>query len=194
MLEPTLKKNDRKARVLIGVCSFVIFAAVVIMGRVQLHADIGFNPHVFAAINAVINTLVSILLIWALLAVKKKNYLRHKKIMQGAMILSIVFLVFYIAHHLLTGDTLFGDSNHDKVLSEVEKTAVGGVRLVYLIILLTHIFLAAIILPFILFTAYRGMISEFDKHKKLARITWPIWLYVSITGPVIWLLISPYYE
>ena len=118
----------------------------------------------------------------------------HERIMLTSMILSIVFLVSYICHHLFTGSTPFGDANHDGIASAEEIAAVGSMRLVYFIILLTHIFLAAIILPFILFTAYRALISEYPKHKKLARITWPIWLYVSITGVVVYLLISPYYS
>jgi putative membrane protein len=88
-------------------------------------------------------------------------------------------LVFYIAHHLFAGETKFG--------------GVGTIRLVYFIILATHILLAGIILPFILFTAYRALTGEFEKHKKLARYTWPLWLYVAITGPVVYLFISPYY-
>ncbi len=114
--------------------------------------------------------------------------------MMAALALSVVFLVSYIAHHLLAGDTRFGDANLDGVVDEAEKAAVGGLRLVYFAILITHIFLAAIILPFILFTAYRGLTAEFPAHKKLAKITWPLWFYVAITGPVVYLMISPYYN
>ena len=113
--------------------------------------------------------------------------------MMTAMVFSILFLVSYIMHHLLSGDTVYGDSNHDGLLDDVEKISVAGSRMIYLIILITHIFLAAIILPFILFTAYRAMVAEYPKHKKLARITWPIWFYVSVTGPVLYWMISPYY-
>ena len=77
---------------------------------------------------------------------------------------------------------------------EAEKLAAGAMRMVYLVILITHIILAAIILPFILFTAYRGLTSEFPAHKKLARITWPLWFYVAVTGPVVYFMISPYYN
>lgn len=179
MLSPVLKKNDKQARLLILTVSFVVFAAVVILSRVQLKVDLGFNVHVFAAINAVINSCVSLLLIAALVAVKSKNYVAHKNMMLTAMVLSILFLVSYIAHHLLSGDTKFGGE--------------GAIRYVYFIILITHIFLAAIILPFILYTAYRSLTGEFEKHKKLAKYTWPLWLYVSITGVVVYLMISPYY-
>src|SRR5690606_33277930 len=136
--------------------------------------------HVFAMINAVINSTVSVLLVAAFAAVKNKNYIRHKNLMLTAMGLSVLFLVSYIAHHLLAGDTSFGGE--------------GMIRYVYFFILITHIFLAAIILPFILFTAYRSLTGEYVKHKKLARYTWPLWLYVSITGVVVYLMISPYYQ
>lgn len=179
MLSPVLKKNDKQARLLILTVSFVVFAAVVILSRVQLKVDLGFSVHVFAAINAVINSCVSLLLIAALVAIKNKNYVAHKNMMLTAMVLSILFLVSYIAHHLLSGDTKFGGE--------------GAIRYVYFIILITHIFLAAIILPFILYTAYRSLTGEFEKHKKLAKYTWPLWLYVSITGVVVYLMISPYY-
>jgi len=95
---------------------------------------------------------------------------------------------------LLAGEAKFGDINHDGIVSDEEKLSVGNIRIVYYIILATHIFLAAIILPFILFTAYRALTAEFVLHKKLARITWPLWFYVAVTGPVVYWLISPYYR
>jgi putative membrane protein len=186
-------KNDKKAGWLIGIFSVVVFGIIVLLGNFQLKVDLGFDVHIFAKANAVINSLVSGLLIAALIAVKQKKYLLHKRIMLAAMVFSILFLVSYIAHHLLSGDTRFGDVNHDGIADEAEKLAVGSMRMVYFILLITHIFLAAIILPFILFTAYRGLTGDFQKHKKLSRITWPIWLYVSLTGPVVYLMISPYY-
>ncbi|MCE2772561.1 MAG: DUF420 domain-containing protein [Bacteroidetes bacterium] len=193
MLQPTLSKNDPKAKLLIWVFSFVVFAAVVVLGKVKLEVDLGFDVHIFAKINAFLNSLVAVLLVWALVAVKGKNYELHKKIMLSAMVLSILFLVSYIAHHLLSGDTRFGDTNHDDVVDDMELAAISAVRIFYYIILITHIFLAAIILPFILFTAYRGLTGEYAAHKKLSKITWPIWLYVSLTGPVVYWMISPYY-
>ena len=194
MLAASLTKNDRLVNWLIGIFSVVVFAVVVILGRVKLEVDLGFNVHIFAVINAVINSLVALLLIAALIAVKQKKYILHKQMMMTALILSILFLVSYIAHHLLSGDTKFGDANHDGILSADEKLAVGSLRIIYYIILSVHIFLAAIILPFILFTAYRAMTAEFPAHKKLAKITWPLWLYVAVTGPIVYWLISPYYQ
>lgn len=183
MLQPMLQKDDKKANILIWVLSFVVFIAVVFLTNVKLfeHVDLGFDVHIFAKINAIINSVVSILLITALIAVKQKNYIAHKKIMLLAIICSTLFLVSYIAHHLLAGETKYGG----------EKDAL---YFVYIFILITHIVLATIILPFILFTAYRGLTNEFAKHKKLARYTWPLWLYVSITGVLVYMLISPYYH
>ncbi len=194
MLSATIQKNDKQARLLIGVFSFVVFAAVVLLSKVKLDVDLGFNVHIFATANAVINSIIAVVLLAALVVVKQGKYVLHKQLMMAALALSVVFLVSYIAHHLLAGDTRFGDANLDGVVDEAEKAAVGGLRLVYFAILITHIFLAAIILPFILFTAYRGLTAEFPAHKKLAKITWPLWFYVAITGPVVYLMISPYYN
>ncbi len=180
MLQAGIQKNDRQAKILIGIFSFVVFAAVVLLSKFQLHADLGFDVHVFAKINAVINTIIAILLMAALIAVKNKKYVLHKRLMITSLVLSVIFLICYIAHHLLAGETKFGGT--------------GALKAVYLVILFTHIFLAAIILPFILFTAYRALTAEFAAHKNLARYTWPLWFYVAVTGPIVYLLISPYYH
>jgi putative membrane protein len=193
MLAPSWKKNDRKASILIISFSVIVFTLITLLSRYKLDVDLGFDVHFFARANAVINSIVSILLIVALIAVKQKKYETHKRIMLFAMGLSILFLVSYICHHLFAGDSRFGDVDHDNVLSEVEKLAVGNIRIVYIILLSTHILLAGIIMPFVLFTAYRSLIGEYVRHKKLARITFPIWLYVTITGVIVYFMISPYY-
>lgn len=179
MLPATLKKNDKTARMLIITVSFVVFAAVVLLSRVKLEVELGFDEHLFAKINAVINSVVSLLLIYGLVTVKQRKYALHRKVMIAAIILSCLFLVSYICHHLFTGDTKFGGE--------------GAIRYFYFIILITHIILAGVILPFILFTAYRGLTAEWVKHRRLAKITWPVWLYVSVTGVLVYLMISPYY-
>lgn len=194
MIEASLKKNDKQAHWLIGIFSAVVFIVVVLLGKFKLDVEVSFDIHIFAAINAVVNGIIAVLLVLALVVVKQKNYLLHKRFMMAALVMSILFLVSYIAHHLLAGEAKFGDSNHDGILSDEEKLAVGSIRIVYYIILATHIFLAAVILPFILFTAYRALIAEFSVHKKLARITWPLWFYVAVTGPIVYLMISPYYN
>lgn len=178
-LAPAIEKNDKKAYWLIGIFSVIVFLAVVALGNFTVTVDLGFNPHFFAQFNAVVNTLVSILLLAALLAVKQKKFLLHKSLMISALVLSVLFLVSYICHHLFTGDTKYGGT--------------GTIRYVYFTILITHIFLAATVLPIILLTAYRALIAEWPAHKKLARITWPVWFYVSLTGVVVYLMISPYY-
>lgn len=193
MLTPVLKKNDQKASALIITFSIIVFAAVVLLSRVKLGVDLGFDVHLFALANAAINSCVAVLLALALVAVKNRKYERHKKMMLTAMALSILFLLSYICHHLLAGDTRFGDINHDGIVNEAEKATAGSWRIIYYIILGTHIPLAGIILPFILFTAYRALVGEYPVHKKLARITWPVWLYVAITGVVVYWMISPYY-
>ena len=194
MLDAVWKKNDKKAKTLIILFSVIVFLAITALSRIKVDVDLGFDLHLFAKANAMINSAVTLLLIAALIAVKSKHYLLHKKIMLTAMVLSVLFLISYICHHLFAGESKFGDANHDGLLTEEEKIAAGPVRIVYYILLGTHIPLAAIILPFILFTAYRSMIGEFAKHKKLARITWPIWFYVAVTGVVVYFMISPYYN
>jgi putative membrane protein len=179
MLAPVWKKNDKKASRLIIAFSIIVFAAVVLLNRITLNVDLGFDVHLFAKANAIINSVVAVLLVAALLAVKNKKYEAHKKMMMMAMLLSILFLVSYICHHLFAGDTKFGGE--------------GTIKTVYYIILFTHIPLAGIILPFILFSAYRALIGEWPAHRKLVKITWPVWFYVAVTGVVVYLMISPYY-
>ena len=194
MLPPSLEKNDKKAFWLIGIFSVIVFSAVVLLSRFKWQVNLGFDVHIFAQANAIINSLISILLIAALVAVKNKQYLLHKKCMTIALTLSLIFLVSYIAHHLLAGEAKFGDSNHDNTVSATEIAEVGNLRIVYYFLLATHVLLAAIILPFILYTAYRALTAEFPAHKKLARITWPLWFYVAVTGPIVYWFISPYYH
>ena len=190
---PFLSPNDKFAGRLIWVVSIIVFAAVALLSRLKLHVDLGFNPHVFATANAYINTAVSLFLVAGLLAVKAKKFFLHRNIMIIAIILSLCFLLSYICHHLFAGETRFGDINHDGVLSDEEKDLAGTSRIIYYIILGTHIPLAGIILPFILFTAYRAATGDYTRHVKLALITWPIWMYVAITGVVVYWMIKPYY-
>ncbi|UAY52179.1 DUF420 domain-containing protein [Ferruginibacter albus] len=191
--EPSIKKDDKKAAILIWVVSIVVFVAVAFLASKKFDIKLGFDVHIFALINAILNSIVVMLLIAALLAVKQEKYVLHKNLMLIAIVLSVLFLVSYICHHLLAGETRFGDINHDGILSDDEKVKVGVVRYIYFILLFTHIPLAAIVLPFILFTAYRALIGEYPQHKKLTRITWPMWLYVAVTGVIVYLMIAPYY-
>jgi putative membrane protein len=179
LLPATIRKNDKLAKSLIWIFSLVIFFTITVLGRVKINVDLGFDTHLFAKANAFINASVSILLVLGMIAVKRRSYLMHKRFMFAALILSVIFLLSYVCHHLFTGETKYGGE--------------GVLRGVYFFILLTHIFLAAIILPFVLFTSYRALIAEWPAHRKIARITWPIWLYVSVTGVIVYLMISPYY-
>lgn len=194
MLPPSISKNDRKAKLLIWTVSIIVFVAVAFLSKFKLSIDLGFNPHLFATANAVINSLVAFLLVAGLVSIKQKKYSLHKTIMVIAMLLSVLFLLSYIGHHLLAGETKYGDINHDGLVDEAELLQAGGLRTLYYILLITHIPLAAIILPFILFTAYRALTGEYEQHKRLTRFTWPIWFYVAITGVIVYCMISPYYS
>lgn len=189
----SLQKNDRKARFLILAFSVVVFVAVTVLERVTLAVDLGFNPHVLALINAIINSIVTVLLVAGLITAKSRQFDAHRKIMLTAIFLSVIFLLTYIAHHLFAGSTLYGDVDRNGIVSETEKGAAGVSRFVYFFLLGTHILLAGVSLPFILFTAYRALINENAKHRKLAKITWPLWLYVAATGPVVYWMISKFY-
>jgi putative membrane protein len=189
----TLEKNDKKARFLILSFSAVVFIAVTVLERVTLNVDLGFDPHVLALVNAVINSIVSILLLAGLITAKQGAYQTHRKIMLAAIALSVIFLVTYIAHHLFAGSTWYGDTDKNGIVDEAEKLAAGASRTIYFFLLGTHILLAGVSLPFILFTAYRALINENAKHRKIAKITWPMWFYVAVTGPVVYWMISKYY-
>ena len=196
MLAPSIQKNDKKAKTIIITVSVIVFAAVSVLGRYNLagKVELPFDKHIFATANAVINGMVAVLLIAGLLTVKKGNYQLHKKIMLSAMFLSILFLLSYICHHLFAGETIYGETDGIKGLSAAETAAAGSMRNIYLTVLITHIPLAGIALPFILFAAYRALTGEYEKHKKLVRIIWPLWFYVAITGVLVYIMIAPYYK
>jgi putative membrane protein len=194
MLAPSIQKNDKQAKLLIGIFSVVVLVAVTFLSKFTLNVELPFDKHIFALVNALLNTTVCILLVAALFAVKNRNFKLHKNLMLFAMFLSILFLVSYIAHHLFAGEAKFGDSNFNGELDEAEKAAVGNTRPFYLILLSTHILLAATSLPFILFTAYRGLTGEYEDHKRKAKTMWPIWFYVAATGPLVYWMIKPYYN
>lgn len=189
----TLSKNDKKARIIIFSFSIVVFILISALGKYKLDVNLGFDEHIFARANAVINSVVAVLLLAGLYSARTKRYTTHRNIMLTAMALSVLFLLSYVLHHLFAGEARFGDVNHDGIVTEAEKVAAGSIRYFYFVLLSTHILLAGIVLPFILFTAYRALINENAVHRKLAKITWPIWFYVAVTGPVVYLMISPYY-
>jgi putative membrane protein len=180
MLTPVLKKNDKQARGIIWLLSIVVFVAVAALSKFKFNVHLGFDAHIFALINAVLNSMVSVLLVLALIAIKMRNFKLHRSLMLVAIVFSTLFLVSYICHHLFAGDTVYRGIHDNRYFT-------------YIFILITHISLATIILPFILFTAYRALTGEYDKHKKLSKFTWPLWLYVSVTGVAVYWFISPFY-
>jgi len=183
MSEPYPKRaltlGEAPAKRLIWIVSSVVFLAVVLLNRVQVPTSGTWDIHVFAKINAVINTLVSVLLLAGLFTAKAKRWAMHRSVMLAAILCSVLFLVSYILHHLFAGDTPFGGT--------------GAVKVIYYVILVTHILLAGGSLPFILTTAYRALSAQYPAHRNLAKRVWPIWFYVSVTGVVVYLMISPYY-
>src|SRR6185437_8237921 len=114
---PVFEKNDRNARIFIWSASIIVFIGISFLSRVKLHLSLNFDPHIFATINAGVNSIVAFLLIAGLLTVKSKNYIAHKKIMLAAISLSVLFLISYVCHHLFSGDTKYGDLNRDGILS-----------------------------------------------------------------------------
>lgn len=186
---------DVKYKKMIVAVSILIPVAVALLFGVNLRKlgydvqPLSFLPPIYAAINA-LTALVLVVAVWA---IKNKNRKLHESLMKVAIACSLAFLVMYVAYHMTANTVYFGDANHDGMLNEAEKTAVGAMRYVYYFILFTHISLSVIIIPLVLFTYVRALASQFDKHKKLAKITFPIWLYVAVTGVVVYLMISPYY-
>jgi putative membrane protein len=181
-LQPVIKQNDKLAKGLIYAVSAVVLLVVVAMGKFKplIGVEFPFDRFIFARINGVINTIVSVLLVVGLMQVKNKNFSGHKNTMLTAIILSSLFLVFYIIHHISNGDTAY-DGN-------------GSTKYIYYTLLISHIALASVILPFILFSAYQSLSGQFQKHKKISKITWPLWLYVSVSGVIVFLFINPYYS
>ncbi len=190
------KQNDKTVFNIVIATSIVICIAVIILNQKLIPVPDSFPTFIYKLpfLNAVLNGTCSILLIASLWAIKNKNIGLHKKLNLTAFMLSSLFLLSYVTAHYFIPDTKFGDLNHDGVLDLIEKEAVSGIRPIYLVILLSHIFLAVIVLPLVLLSFYYGLKDDRIKHKKLTRFSYPIWLYVTITGVVVYALISPYYN
>jgi putative membrane protein len=181
-LKAVIQKNDKLAKGVIATLSVVVFLVVVSLGKFKplIDVEFSFDRYIFARIIAVINSIVSVLLVVGIVQIKNKKAVAHKRTMLAAISLSALFLVFYIVHHMANPDAHFGGQ--------------GLIKYVYYTILISHIILAACILPFILFTAYRALTGEYAAHKKIARITFPLWLYVSVTGVIVYFMIKDYYS
>ena len=194
MLTTSKGMSDKTAKVLTTIITVVVFGTVTLLGSKIIPAPkIPEIVKSFPKFSAIINGITSVVLILSVISIKNKKIELHRKLNYTAMILSGLFLVLYIATHYFFPDTRFGDLNHDFTVDETEKTAAGSTRLVYLFILITHITLAAVVLPLVLLSFHYGRTNNITQHRKLTKYTFPIWLYVTVTGVIVYLMISPYY-
>jgi putative membrane protein len=169
--------DDKKYNKLIVVLSIIIPVAVAILFGVRIPnvEPLSFLPPIYATING----LTAVILVIAVIAIKKKNIVLHENLMTTALWCSAAFLVMYVAYHMTSDSTKFGGE--------------GVIKYVYYFILLTHILLSIIVIPFVLITYVRAITNNIEKHKRIAKITFPLWLYVAITGVIVYIMISPYY-
>ena len=173
--------QEKKYKKIITALSIIIPLAVAALFGVNLR-KLGFNvePLTFLPpIYATINGLTAIVLIAAVIAIKKGNKKLHEQLTTFAIGCSLVFLLLYIGYHMTSDSTKFGGE--------------GAIKYIYYFILITHIVLSVVIIPFVLTTFMRAKLGNFPQHKKIAKLTFPLWLYVAITGVVVYLMISPYY-
>ena len=170
-------ENEKKYNKLIVILSIAIPLVVAALFGIKLPnvEPLTFLPPIYATINGV----TAILLILAFIAIKKKNIVLHKNLMTIAILCSVVFLIMYVAYHMTSDSTKYGGE--------------GVFKYVYYTILITHIVLSIVVIPFVLITYVRAITKNFEKHKKIARITFPLWLYVAISGVLVYIMISPYY-
>lgn len=190
-----LKQDKLIFRFIIGVSIFVFLVVVILNKKIlPVPAVLPSFTYYLPMLNAVLNGTCSILLLLSLYFIKQKNIVMHKRINITAFVLSSLFLVSYIIFHYLAPETKYGDLNGDHIVSEAEKMAAGSLRYVYYTILISHIILAAIVLPLVLFSFNFALQNQILRHKKIVRWTWPIWFYVTVTGVVVYLMISPYYQ
>ena len=168
--------DEKKYNKWIVILSIVIPIVVAALFGIKIDAELPiFLPPIYATING----FTAIVLIIAVWAIKNKKRNLHEKLMKFAIALSIVFLIMYVAYHMTSDSTKFGGE--------------GGIKYLYYFVLLTHILLSIIIIPFVLITYVRAITNNFEKHKKIAKVTFPLWLYVAISGVIVYLMISPYY-
>lgn len=189
------KTLEQRFRFSIILVSILIPTAVAILFTVKLKdfgievEPLSFLPPIYASING----LTALLLLMGVMAIKNGNRKVHERFMTTAIACSVVFLVMYVAYHMTADSTVYGDIDGNKILDATEKANAGSIRHVYLFILLSHIALSIVIIPLVLITYVRALAARFDKHRKIAKITFPLWLYVAVTGVVVYLMISPYY-
>ena len=181
VLNPNNTDLEKKYKVIIAILSFIIPLVVAVLFGINLK-ELGYNVPALTflpPIYATINGLTAVTLITAVISIKNGNKSLHRKLMRLAMFFSILFLLMYVAYHMTSTSTPFGGQ--------------GNIRYVYFFILITHILLSIAVIPMVLFTYMRAVLGQYDKHRKLAKVTFPIWLYVAISGVIVYLMISPYY-
>lgn len=179
VLKEEQPKDIPSLKLVINIVSIVLPVVVAVMFRVELPINWPFDVHLLPMANAVINGLTALTLVGALIAIKQRNVTLHTRLIYTAMGLSLLFLVIYVLYHTTTTHTSFGGE--------------GGIRIFYLSLLASHIILAAIQPPLVLYAFYYGYTGQYNKHLKWVRFSFPIWLYVSVTGVICYLMISPYY-
>lgn len=183
-------KKIKQARIAIIAASIAIPLLVAILFRVQIPGlDLGFLPPIYATINGI----TAVLLVGALVAIKGKNRRMHESLIKMCMVLSLVFLGCYVAYHMASVSTVYGDADHSGEADAIEKAAVASSAMIYYIILISHILLSVAIVPLVLFTYLFAWQGNYVRHKKWTRFTWPIWFYVAVSGVIVYLMISPYY-
>ncbi len=188
--------SEKRVKIIIYSTTVAVCALVVVLNQKWIPHPDSFPHFIYSLpkLNAFLNGSCSILLLFSLWAIKNKNIERHKKLNISAFILSVLFILSYVTAHYFIPDTKFGDLNHDEIMSPEESNTVSGIKPLYVIILLSHIFLAVAVLPMVLLSFYYGLTDQREKHKKLTRFSYPIWLYVTVTGVIVYLMIAPYYN
>ena len=185
-------KNLNTPIAIVSVAIPVLVALLFVLPKPAMHP--GFDIRILPLFHAILNSSTAVLLLASLYFIRNKQVKAHKTANLMAVGLSVLFLLSYVTYHSLAPETRFGDLDHNGVVDAAEKALLGGVRYVYYFLLLTHIVLAGIIVPLVLFTLLRGFQNDIPRHRKIARITWPIWFYVAITGVIVYIMISPYYH
>ena len=185
----TAPKNKYNIWIWIVSIAIPVVVAVLFTVRIPGVERMGFLPPIYATVNA----LTAIVLIMALIQIKKGNRKTHERFMKIAIGLSVLFLLMYVVYHMTSDSTKFGDTNGDGLLSDLESSALGAIKYVYYLLLFSHILLSVTVIPFVLVTYVRAINGDFKMHKKIARVTFPLWLYVAITGVIVFVMISPFY-
>ncbi len=194
--QPVLTERAKKLKVLVWIVSIVVLGLVAAMRspyKIPVPWEVELWIKKLPGVVALINTLVAACLLSGLWCILRKNYRAHQRFMTLALILSSAFLVCYVVYHFTMPETKFGDIDQDGKLAPDEVADVGSVRYVYLGILIAHIVAAAVSFPMILMTFVHSWTRDFEKHRKLARKVFPLWLFVSVTGPVCYFMLKRYY-